>query len=108
MPTTDLAIQAAAVEAILYLRTKFPQVAQRREFGFFPIVAEARIQPSSTIQGDDPAIARLMQYITAQGMMISQMLAEFRTPDNDAVRVVKEAYHESRKFASQVIFPTPS
>ena len=66
------------------------------------------MHPSSSIQGDDPAIARLVQYITAQGMMISQMLAEFRTLDNDAVRVVKEAYRESRKFASQVICPTPS
>ena len=36
MPTTDLAIQVAAVEAILYLRTKFPQVAERREFYFSP------------------------------------------------------------------------
>ena len=36
------------------------------------------------------------------------MLAEFRTLDNDAVRVVKEAYREARKFASQVICPTPS
>ena len=40
--------------------------------------------------------------------MISQMLAELRTLDNDAVRVVKEAYLEARKFASQVICPTPS
>mgnify|MGYP005842700325 CR=1 FL=1 len=85
MPTTDLAIQATAVEAILYLRTMFPQVAQRREFCFFPIVAEAGIQPSPAIQGDDPAIARLVQYITAQGMMISKMLAEFRTMDNNVV-----------------------
>ncbi|KAM3254921.1 hypothetical protein ACQJBY_048388 [Aegilops geniculata] len=30
MPTTDLAIQAAAMEAILYLRNKFPHVATRR------------------------------------------------------------------------------
>ena len=66
------------------------------------------MQSSLASQGDDPAIARLVQYITAQGMMISQMLAEFRTLDNDAVRVVKEAYRESRKFASQVICPTPS
>ena len=108
MPTTDLAIQAAAVEAILYLRTKFPQVAERREFCFFPVVTEAGIQPPITVPGDDPAIARLVQYITAQGMMIAKMLAEFRTLDNDAVRVVKEAYREARKFASQVICPTPS
>ena len=49
-----------------------------------------------------------MQYITAQGMMISRMLAEFRTLDNDSVRVVKEAYREARKFASQVAHPTLS
>ena len=67
MPTADLAIQTAAVEAILYLRTKFLQVATRREFCLFPIVAEAGIQPSPAIQGDDPAIARLVQYITAPG-----------------------------------------
>ena len=36
------------------------------------------------------------------------MLAEFRTLDNDAVRVVKEAYHEARKFGSQAVHPTPS
>ena len=108
MPTSDLAIQAAAAEAILHLRTKFPHVATRREFCFFPIVAEVGMQPSPAIQGDDPAIARLVQYITAQGMMIAQMLAEFRTLDNDAVRVVQEAYRESRKFASQVICPMPS
>ena len=67
MPTTDLAIQAAAVEAILYLQTKFPHVAMRQEFCFFPIVAEVGMQTSPAIQGDDPAIARLVQYITARG-----------------------------------------
>ena len=36
------------------------------------------------------------------------MLAEFRTLDNDVVRVVKEAYREARKFASQVVHPTLS
>ena len=40
--------------------------------------------------------------------MISQMLAEFRTLDNNAVRIVKEVYREARKFAYQVICPTPS
>ena len=40
--------------------------------------------------------------------MISKMLAEFRTMDNDVVRVVKEAYREARKFASQAIHPMPS
>ena len=65
MPTFGLAIQAAAVEAILHLRTKFPHVATRREFCFFPIVAEAGMQPSPAIQGDDPAIACLVQYITS-------------------------------------------
>ena len=108
MPTSDLAIQAAAVEAMLHLRTRYPHMAARRDFCFYPIVTEVGMQPSPAIQGDDPAIARLVQYITAQGMMISQMLAEFRTLDNDAVRVVKEAYREARKFASQVICPTPS
>ena len=49
-----------------------------------------------------------MQYITAQGMMIAKMLAEFRAMENDVVRVVKEAYREARKFASQVSCPTPS
>ena len=67
MPTTDLAIQAAAVEAILHLQTNFPHVATRREFCFFPTVSNAVMQPSSISQGDDPTIARV-QYITAQGM----------------------------------------
>ena len=66
------------------------------------------MQPSPVIQGDDPTIARLVWYITAQGMMISKILAEFRTLDNDAVRVVKEAYREARRFASQVVHPMPS
>ena len=39
-------------------------------------------------------------------MMISKMNAEFRTLYNDAVRVVKEAYREARKFASQVVHTT--
>ena len=108
MPTSDLAIQAAAVEAMLHLRTRYPHMAARHDFCFYPIVTEVGMQPSPTSQGDDPAIAHLVQYITAQGMMISQMLAEFRTLDNDAVRFVKEAYREARKFASQVICPTPS
>ena len=71
-------------------------------------MTEAGIQPPLTVPGDDPAIARLVQYITAQGMMIAKMLAEFRTMDNDAVRVVTEAYREARKFASQAVHPTPS
>ena len=105
MPTTDLAIQAAAVEAILYLRTKFPQVADRREFSFFPIATATGIQPPPSIHGNDPAIARLVRYITTQGMMISRMLAEFRTLDNNEVRVVEEAYREARKFASSSSSP---
>ena len=40
--------------------------------------------------------------------MIAKMLAEFRTMDNNAVRVVTEAYREARKFASQAIHPMPS
>ena len=71
MPTTDLAIQAAAVEAMLHLRTRYPHMAARRDFCFYPIVTEVGMQPSPASQGDDPAIARLVQYITAQGMMIS-------------------------------------
>ena len=37
MPTSDLAIRAAAVEAILHLRTNFPHVATRQEFYFSPL-----------------------------------------------------------------------
>ena len=74
-------------------------MAERQEFCFSPVVTEAGIQPPTTVPGDNPAIARLVQYITAQGMMISKMLAEFRTLDNDAVRVVTEAYREACKFA---------
>ena len=54
MHTADLAIQVAAVEAILYLCTKFPQVAERCEFCFFPVVADAGSQPPITIHEDDP------------------------------------------------------
>ena len=71
-------------------------------------MAELGSKHPITVREDDPAIARLVQYITAQGMMISKMLAEFRTVDNDAVRVVKEAYRAARKFASQAVHPTLS
>ena len=71
-------------------------------------MTEAGIRPPTTIPGDEPAIARLVQYITAQGMMIARMLAEFTTMDNDAVRFVTEAYREARKFASQAVHPTAS
>ena len=71
-------------------------------------MTEAGIQPPTTVLGDDLAIARLVQYITAQGMMIAKMLAEFRTMDNDAVQVATKAYREARKFASQAVRPTPS
>ena len=54
------------------------------------------------------AIARLVQYITAQGMLISMLLAEFRSMDSNVVQVVKEAYHKARKFASLDVCPTPS
>ena len=64
-------------------------MAARRDFCFYPIVTEVGMQPSPAIQGDDPAIARLVQYITTQGMMISKMLAEFRTMDNNVVRFLK-------------------
>ena len=52
---------------------------------FFPTVAKAVMQPSPVSQGDDPAIARLVQYITAQGMLISMLLAEFRAMNNNVV-----------------------
>jgi len=37
MPTSDLAIQAAVVEAMLHLRTRYPRMAARRDFCFYPL-----------------------------------------------------------------------
>ena len=42
MPTADLAIQAVAMEAILYLQTKFPQVAQKAGVLLFPHCGRSR------------------------------------------------------------------
>ena len=105
MPTTELDIQATAVEAILHLRSQFPQVAEKRELWFFPVAAELGSKHPITVREDDPAIARLVQYITAEGMLIAKMIAEFRTLDRDATWVFTEAYREAHQVASQATHP---
>jgi hypothetical protein len=108
MPTPVLAVQTAAAEAVARLRSQFPRVAEMREFRHFPSAANTGWEFSNAALDDDPAIARLVQFITAQGMLIGSILGEFKAIDRNATRVVTEAYREARQDASQIADPMPS
>lgn len=108
MPTPVLAIQTAAAEAIARLPSLFPRVAEMREFRYFPSASSTGWEFSHAAQEGDPAIVRLVQFISAQGMMIGSILGEFQAIDRDATRVVTEAYREARQAASQIADPMPS
>ena len=105
MPTPALAVQTAAAEAIGRLRFQFPQVAEMREFRYFPSVSSLGFEYPSTVEDADPAIARLVQFITTQGLLIGGILGEFKAMDKDTTRVVTEAYRETRQAATQTVNP---
>ena len=74
MPTTALAVQTAAAETITRLRFQFPQVAEMREFRYFPSSSKAGGEFSSAVKEADPALARLVQFIDAQGLLIAGII----------------------------------
>jgi hypothetical protein len=101
MPTPALAVQIAAAEAITRLRYQFPQVAEMQEFRYFPSSSDAGCDFSSAVGDADPAIARLVQFIAAQGLLLAGIIREFQSIDRDTTRVVTEAYRDARQAASQ-------
>src|ERR1043165_5360980 len=81
MPTSALAIQAAAASAISRLRSKFPQIGEMREFRYFPNASANGCEIADTTTEVDPAIARLVQLVTAQGLLLGEILAGFHDMD---------------------------
>ena len=108
MPTSALAIQTAAASAISRLRSKFPQIGEMREFRYFPNASTNGCQIDDTTAEADPAIARLVQFITAQGLLLGEILAGFHDMDSDAARVVEAAYRRGRRDTSPTIDLLPS
>ena len=84
MPTPALAIQTAAAAAISRLRSKFPQIGEMREFRYFPNASINGCEFADTTAEADPAIARLVQFITAQGLLLGEIIAGFHDMDSDA------------------------
>ena len=110
MPTPALAVQMAAAGAIARLRSQFPQVAEMQEFFYFPSSSDIAGMFSSIVGDVDPTTTRLVQYIDAQGLLLSGILKEFLAIDQDTTRVVTEAYHAARQIASQTtrsLLPNP-
>ena len=110
MPTPALAVQMAAAGAIGRLRSQFPQVGEMQEFCYFPSLSDTAGMLSSIVGDVDPTTARLIQYIDAQGLLLSGILKEFQAMDQDTTRVVTEAYRAARETASQTtrsLLPNP-
>ena len=95
----------AAAGAIGCLRSQFPQIAKMQEFRYFPSSSDTTGRFSSIVGDVDPTTARLVQYIDAQGLLLSGILREFQAIDQDTTRVVTEAYHAAREIASQTTRP---
>src|ERR1043165_4809472 len=89
MPTPALAIQTAAAAAISRLRSKFLQIGEMREFRYFPNASIHDCEFADTTAEADPAIARLVQFVTAHGLLLGDILAGFHHMDSDAARVVE-------------------
>jgi hypothetical protein len=59
-----------------------------REFRYFPSATSTGCEFFITVEDDDLAIARLVQFIAAQGLLLSGILGEFKSVDRDTLRVV--------------------
>jgi hypothetical protein len=105
MPTTVLAVHTAIVEAITRLRFQFPQVAEMREFRYLPSPSKASREFFNSAGEADPALARLVQFIEAQGLLIGVIIREFQSLDRDNTRAITEAYREARQAASPTTLP---
>lgn len=105
MPTSVLAVQTAAAEAIFRLRFNLSKVAEMQEFRYFPSSSSAGCEFASAVGIADPTVAHLVQFIAAQGSLLAGILREFQAVDRDANRVVMEAYREARQVASQTTVP---
>ena len=92
MPTPALAIQIATAEAIARLRFQFSQVAEMWKFRYFPFTSSEGCEFFSTVEDTNSAMARLVQFIAAQGLQLSSILGEFKAINRDTIRVVMEAY----------------
>jgi hypothetical protein len=105
MPTSVLDVHTAAVEAITRLRFQFPQVAEMREFRYLPSPSKASREFFNAAGEADPALARLVQFIEAQGLLIGGIIREFQSLDRDNNRAITEAYRDARQAASQTPLP---
>jgi hypothetical protein len=105
MPTSVLAVHTAAAEALARLRFYFPQVAEMREFRYFPSSSKAGGEFSSAVKEADPALARLVQFIDAQALLIAGIIREFQSLDRDNTRAIMKAYHDAHQAASQITLP---
>src|SRR3954462_868950 len=95
-PTTALAIQTAATEAVSRLRFKFPQIEEMREFRYFLSVSSFGCELADTTKEADPALVRLVQFSTAQGLLLSGILGEFKALDSGVTQAVRAAYCSGR------------
>jgi hypothetical protein len=100
-----LAVHTAAVEAITRLRFQFPQVAEMREFRYLPSLSKASREFFNAAGEVDPALARLVQFIEAQALLIAGIIREFQSLDRDNTRAITEAYRDARPAASQTTLP---
>ena len=110
MPTSVLAVHTAAVEAITRLRFQFPQVAEMREFRYLPSPSKASREFFNAAGEADPALARLVQFIEAQGLLIGGIIREFQSLGRDNNRAITEAYRDARQASSQttlLLLPNP-
>src|SRR3954462_3234888 len=105
MPTAALAIQTAAAEAVSRLRFQFPQIREMREFRYFPNVSSFGCELPDTTKEADPAIVRLVQFSTAQGLLLGGILGEFKALDGGITQAVGAAYRAGRQGSSQAINP---
>jgi hypothetical protein len=105
MPTSVLAVHTAAAEALARLRFYFPQVAEMREFRYFPSSSKAGGEFSSAVKEANPALAHLVQLIDAQALLIGGIIREFQSIDRDTNRTITEAYRDARQAASPTTIP---
>ena len=79
-----------------------------REFRYFPNASINGCEFADTTAEAGPAIARLVQLVTAQGLLLGDILAGFHNMDSDAARVVEAAYRRALRDTSPTVDPPPS
>src|SRR3954465_15815118 len=76
-----------------------------REFRYFPNASSFSCELADTTKEVDPTIVRLVQFSTAQGLLLGGILGEFKAMDSGIMQAIGAAYRAGRQGSAQAVDP---